>query len=122
MDKLAKKIKESIDQIWADYYTEQGIVTGDIAPLELLKYENCIDEIAKTIQQVGDGNKRKFTVTIEEIVSQDFEVIADDIDEAMEIAEEKYNNGEFVLESGELTYKQMMADDGNGDCTEWTEF
>jgi hypothetical protein len=65
---------------------------------------------------------KKIKVTIEEHVSQTFEVEANDIEEAMEIAEEKYNNGEFVLESGELTAKLMMADDGNGDCTEWVEF
>lgn len=65
---------------------------------------------------------KKIKVTIEEHVSQTFEVEANDIEEAMEIAEEKYNNGEFVLEPGELTAKLMMADDGNGDCTEWVEF
>ena len=66
--------------------------------------------------------KKTYYVTIEEIVSQTFEVEADDIGEAMEIAESKYYDGEFVLEPGEVTYKQMSADDHNGDCTEWTQF
>jgi hypothetical protein len=65
---------------------------------------------------------RRFVVTIEEHISQAFEVEANDIEEAMEIAEESYNNGEFVLEPGEVNAKLMMADDGEGDCTDWTEF
>lgn len=65
---------------------------------------------------------KTFKITIEEHVSGTFEVEANDIEEAMEIAEKKYNEGEFVLEPGELTAKLMMADDGEDDCTEWTEF
>lgn len=64
-----------------------------------------------------------FKVIIEEQVSQAFEVQATNIDEAMEIAQEKYNAGEFVLEPGEVTAKLMMAEDENGaECTEWEEF
>ena len=65
----------------------------------------------------------KFKVTIEEHVSETFEVEANDIEEAMNIAEDKYNNGEFVLEPGNLTYKNMMAESDDGkDVTEWVEF
>ena len=66
--------------------------------------------------------KRVFKVTIEEHISETFEVEANTLEEAMEIAEQKYNDGEFVLEPGNLTYKCMSADDGKGDCTEWVEF
>ena len=65
---------------------------------------------------------RKIKVTIEEHISETFEVEADTIEEAMQIAEQKYNDGEFALEPGNLTYKCMSADDGNGDCTEGVEF
>ena len=65
---------------------------------------------------------KTFKITIEEHISETFEVEANDIGEAMEIAEEKYNDGEFVLEPGNVTAKLMMADDGEGECTEWTEF
>jgi hypothetical protein len=65
----------------------------------------------------------KFKVIIEEHVSETFEVEAEDIGVAMEIAEEKYNNGEFVLEPGNLTAKLMMAESDDGkDVTEWVEF
>ena len=66
---------------------------------------------------------KKFKIIIEEMVSQEFEVEANDMDEAMEIAEEKYYNGEFVLDPGELVAKQMMGVDPEEDeVTEWTEF
>ena len=65
----------------------------------------------------------KFKITIEEHVSETFEVEATDIEEAMEIAEEKYYKGEFVLEPGEVTSRLMMAEDEFGaECTEWEEF
>ena len=63
----------------------------------------------------------KITVNIEEHISQDFEVEADTLEEAMEIAEDKYRSGEFVLENPCVTAKLMMADDGNKQ-TEWEEF
>jgi hypothetical protein len=65
---------------------------------------------------------KTFKITIEEHISETFEIEANDIDEAMEKAKEKYNDGEFVLEPGNVTAKLMMADDGEGDCTEWSEF
>lgn len=66
--------------------------------------------------------KKKIKVTIEEHISQTFEVEAADTEEAMKIAEQKYKEGEFVLSPGDVTYKCMSADDGNGDCTEWVKF
>ena len=65
---------------------------------------------------------RKIKVTIEEHISQTFEIEADTVEEAMQIAEDKYYNREFVLENSCVTAKLMSAADGNGDCTEWMEF
>lgn len=67
--------------------------------------------------------KRVFKVTIEEHISQTFEVEAGTIEEAMQIAEQKYDDGEFVVDAFNApTARLMSADDGNGDCTEWVEF
>ena len=63
----------------------------------------------------------KITVTIEEHISQAFEVEADTFEEAMEIAEDKYLSGEFVLENPCVTKKLMMAEN-DYEATEWEEF
>ena len=65
---------------------------------------------------------RKIKVTIEEHISQTFEIEVDTIEEAMQTAESKYYNGEYTLDNSCVTAKLMSADDGNGDCTEWVEF
>ena len=66
---------------------------------------------------------KKFIVTIEEMVSKEFEVLAEDNEEAEKIAAEKYKSGEFVLEPGNLVAKQMeiynVTDD---EWTDWMEF
>ena len=66
----------------------------------------------------------KFRVTIEEHISQAFEVEATDIGEAMESARQKYNNEEFVVDAFNApTARLMMAEDEYGaECTEWEEF
>ena len=64
----------------------------------------------------------KYKVCIEETVSEEFEVEAETPEQALEIAEEKYNNCEFVLEPGNLVAKQMCITFPEDECTEWTEF
>lgn len=66
---------------------------------------------------------KEFEVVIEERVSQSFYVKADSLEQAMEIAEEKYNNEEFVLEPGNINGKSMVAiDNETNEMTEWVEF
>lgn len=63
----------------------------------------------------------KITVIIEEHIGQAFEVEADTLEDAMEIAEEKYRTGEFVLDNTNVTAKLMMAEN-EYEATEWEEF
>ncbi len=65
---------------------------------------------------------KKFTVTIEETVTQDFKVEAETAEEALRIAEEKYSDGEFVLEPGEVIAKKMAITSPTNRATEWREF
>ena len=63
---------------------------------------------------------KKFIIAIEETVVQEFEVMAEDSIEALEIAEQKYRKGEFVLEPGEVQFRQMAS--VGDEPTEWREF
>ncbi|MCD7741850.1 MAG: DpnD/PcfM family protein [Ruminococcus sp.] len=65
----------------------------------------------------------KYKITIEEMVSEDFLVEADDMEGALKIAERKYSDGEFVLTPGNLFCKQICGQClENNDCKEWYEF
>ena len=64
----------------------------------------------------------KYTITIEETVAKDFEIEADSAEEAYEMAEQKYNSGEFVLDPGECQFRQMAVTAPNDEATEWKEF
>lgn len=66
---------------------------------------------------------KKFKVTIEEHISETFEIEAVCIDEAMQIAENRYCSGEYVLGSeASVTARLMSAEGDDGVSTEWTEF
>ena len=76
-----------------------------------------------TLNAVSSTSNKKFEVTIEEMVSKTFLIEAQSDDEAMVIAIEKYKNGEFVLEPGNLVAKQMEIHSLEKDTyTEWFEF
>ena len=82
------------------------------------------EELEEKLSKVKLEDKpMKFKITIEEQCSQTFEVEAIDMEEAMEIAEQKYADGTFVLDDPCLTYKCMMGEnEETGEMTEWTGF
>ena len=64
----------------------------------------------------------KIKVIIEEHISKEMEIEAEDLEDAMEKAEEYYYNGEFAADTlGIPSCTLMMADDGEIQ-TEWVEF
>ncbi len=65
---------------------------------------------------------KKFTIAIDEMICQEFEVAAETADEAMEVAEKLYKSGTFVLDNAELCAKQMAIVSPDEDVTEWCEF
>lgn len=64
----------------------------------------------------------KYTVIIEEVVSEEFEIHATTEEEAQKIAADAYNNGEIVLAPGNLISKKMTFVSHHGEFTEWREF
>ena len=63
---------------------------------------------------------KKFIVTIEETVSDEFEIEADNREEALKLAEEGYYKGDYVLCPGNVEYKQISVQDNN-ECGDWYE-
>lgn len=63
----------------------------------------------------------KYAITIEEINAKDFEIEAESAEEALEMAEQKYRSGKFVLDPGECQFKQIAIIDPNKEATEWLE-
>ena len=62
-----------------------------------------------------------FRVAIEETVIDEFLIEADDRDEALDIAIQKYKEGELVLEPGNLISNQIAAVNYTTP-TEWFKF
>ena len=68
-------------------------------------------------------NKQKYVVTIEEVVAESFDIEAESMEQAIEIAHDKYRNCEIVLEPGYLMSKQMKCDyPADEKTTDWFEF
>ena len=65
---------------------------------------------------------KKFRIAIEETVVDEFDIYANDAEEAMRIAEKKYRKGEIVLEPGDCQFRQMAIVRPNNEVTEWVEF
>lgn len=64
----------------------------------------------------------KYTITIEETCTKDFDVEADSAEKAYKIAEYKYKSGEFVLHPGECQFKQIAITAPSNEATKWKEF
>ena len=64
---------------------------------------------------------KKFIVTIEQPLCKSFEIEASSIDDAEDIAREKYNNGELVITIDDKGTEAlfMVEDDETGESTEW---
>jgi len=64
---------------------------------------------------------KMFRVAIEETVIDEFLIEANDKDEALDIAIQEYQEGELILEPGNLISKQIAAVNYTSP-TEWFEF
>lgn len=67
-------------------------------------------------------DKKNFVVTIEEHISQDFDIEANSLEEALEIARKKYRAGEIVVEPESCTFVQAKAiTEDATETTPWEE-
>ena len=85
-------------------------------------FQKGLDEILEKTELPTP--KQKFIIDIEEMIVQSFEVEAETMEEAMEIAEKKYWNNEFVVgPHADVAARQMRAfTEDFSEETEWTEF
>ncbi len=65
---------------------------------------------------------KKYKIAIEETVTEVFEVEANDLHEAREIAAKKYRDGEFVVTPGEVQAKKMAVIEPYSENSAWVEF
>ncbi len=64
----------------------------------------------------------KYRVTIEETVSEAFEIDAESMEAALRIAEEKYRNAELILSPGNIISALFQADNvDSSEFTPWVE-
>ena len=64
----------------------------------------------------------KYTITIEETCTKDFEIEAGNAEEAYNLAERKYKAGELVLDPGKCQFRQMAIASPGEESTEWRKF
>lgn len=75
--------------------------------------DECEKEITLIEKCPEESEKKTFSIIIEETVSQKFEIEADSIDEALELAREGYLDGEYVLEPGDLESAKAIHCESN---------
>lgn len=63
----------------------------------------------------------KYTIVIEETVVSEFEIVAKNETEALEIARKNYRNNEFVLEPGEMQNAKIAIVNVCSDELDWIE-
>lgn len=118
--KLAEKIGVAIEEIWSDYYTEEGIGVGDIEPHAAVQYERLIDNIAEIIYQVGESNRVQQIVDLgafEEAMKEIYPMLVEIRDE--EVVD--YGIGKRERYTAWLKFPYYSTDSCGGFFTFYTE-
>lgn len=63
-----------------------------------------------------------YNITIEEHISETFEIEAESMEEAMRIAEKEYYNEEFIIGPNVTARLMQGATEDYNEVTEWVEF
>ncbi len=64
---------------------------------------------------------KKYVIAIEESYVKEFEVEAEDSEEALNLVEEKYRSGEFSMDGCTCNAVQMAITEPSKKATEWIE-
>lgn len=102
--------------------TKYCLMNGEVVEMPIKKRRfmmgnalvvNLVEDMEHTLSGIfeAEGETRKYIITIEETIVQDFEIEAESPEEAFEMAEKKYEAGEFVLEPGEVQMVQIAVSD-----------
>jgi hypothetical protein len=98
------------------------LFTLDFTEEELLELGFSEDAIDSANEANMSNGYSTFKITIEESISQTFEIEAESMEAAEEKAREKYKAGKLVLEDANLVCTQMMAETMDGSfSTSWNE-
>ena len=77
---------------------------------------------ASAIELIKTTAKKNYIVTIEETISQEFDIEAESLDEALEIARKKYYDGEIVVYPESPIYVEAYArTEDRFEATSWRE-
>lgn len=94
----------------------------DFTEEELLELGFSEDAIDSANEANMSNGYTTFKITIEEDISQTFEIEAESMEEAEEKAMNMYKAGKLVLDNPNLICTQMMAETMDGSwCTSWNE-
>ena len=65
---------------------------------------------------------KKYVIAIEETLVQEFDIEANNAEEAFRKAVEHYENADFCITQGEIQFKQMAIISPYIEATDWKEF
>ena len=65
---------------------------------------------------------KRFVIAVEETITQEFEVYADNEQEALYLMKEGYEKGEIVVDGGEVQSHQLAVIKPVGNSPEWIKF
>ncbi len=88
----------------------------------LLEHGCDSDSINEELCNILSG-KKKYAVIIEEHITSEFPIYADDLEAALKTAKEQYDRGDLVVEPSTPNCRLMIARDGEtGIDTGWRDF
>lgn len=65
---------------------------------------------------------KRFVIAVEETITQEFEVYADNEQEALHLLKEGYEKGEIVVDGGEVQSHQLAVIEPVRNIPEWIKF